>query len=171
MRRAGRQKVNLEKEPREEGGPVEIRGRTIRFFKTLGGAARDKEAQKIFLRTGVNAAATAAEFIPFVGNIPSWLLDFLKMFEGYDSTPDVPKWVAWGTELFEGIELSSGIPVPTHAIETTMQLKVDVPRMIEIVKSARDQADQGLGDYQANEGDIRGAMDVFGMGVPVMAGA
>ena len=92
----------------------------------LGGAA--------LARTVANTAITVADAggtAFMAGEVASLLADAAKISKqvggiGIDLTPDVDWKVAATSELLE--PLSFGF-IPTHIIETVMQLKHDIPRM------------------------------------------
>ena len=77
------------------------------------------DAAKAIMRTAVNIGVSLADTVPVIGDFISWLADSTKVFKATDVlTPDVSRWVAWGSEALE--PLTGGV-LPSHAIETTLQ--------------------------------------------------
>lgn len=86
-----------------------------------------REGQWALVRTIINFIIVAADFVPFLGEIPSWLADAGKFFgKKTDLTPDVSKTFAVATEL---IEPFTGTTFPSHIFETLLQLSFDWPRI------------------------------------------
>lgn len=120
-----------------------------------------KEGSEAAFRAAMNIAISCVDLVPIAGEIASWGADFLKIIETiryhsrqkdamlrgedptkvqrekYNLTPDVSVLTA---VLSEGLEVFTFVmlPVPTHAIETTIQLRYDIPRMYRGVKKARE---------------------------------
>ena len=85
-----------------------------------------QEALYASLRTAVNITITLTDFFPGLGEVISWAADIGKIWKKTDLTPDVSKTIAWGTELLEFVSWGS---IPSHAIETVLQLTHDIPRL------------------------------------------
>jgi hypothetical protein len=158
-----------------------------------------KQALYALLRTFANLGISVADAFPGIGELPSWAADAVKFFKlsraknierkkedkkksseedkeqknfwaKIDLSPDVPIWIASG---FEAIDFALGTGIPSHAIETTMQLKHDWPRMKEGLKKIKEimgaktleelkiMADQELNDYQENKDEIDQALETF----------
>ena len=80
-------------------------------------------------RLALNTVITAADTVPGVGDVVSWAADagkFTGRHSPFNLTPDVPHWVAIASEELESV---TGGLAPTHAIETLLQLRSDIPRM------------------------------------------
>lgn len=130
------------------------------------------------LRTLLNAGITAADFIPVAGEGLSWGADVLKTIRRIgrkigidikflDFTPDVGLFAALGSEAFELV--SFGI-APTHAVESTLQLKKDIPRIKKAWGKAisiwRTSTTLEARDYEANRNEINDAMKQFDVEPP-----
>jgi len=118
-----------------------------------------REGGEATLRTAINAAIAIADTFPGAGAVGSWGADAAKVWTRYehmkkiaeaaargedtskvkksvlDLTPDVSIKVAVGSEA---LELISADVFPTHAIESTMQLKHDWPRIKKAAERARE---------------------------------
>lgn len=126
---------------------------------------KDPEVQKgleALLRTGVNGGISVADLFPVVGEVASWTADACKLvarqfdIKMLDSSPDVSLNVALGSEL---LELCTGGIMPSHVIETTLQLRADWPRMktaYEKIKTIWSKRQQELTDP-----DVQAAIDTF----------
>lgn len=101
---------------------------------------RDREVRAGFtalLRTGVNTGISIADF-PLtgmgVGEFASWGADACKIIgrqfniKLLDTTPDVARWIAVGTEAGE-----VALGAPTHLAESLLQFKADKPRMTRAI--------------------------------------
>lgn len=158
-----------------------------------------REAFYAFLRTLANVGISVVDAFPGIGELPSWAADavkFLKIAKAknndrkkeksedspeqeeelknfwarIDLSPDVPVWIASGSEA---IDLAFASAIPSHAVETVMQLKHDWPRIKEGLKRIKEImgvktleelkiiADRELNDYQENEGEIKQALETF----------
>ena len=131
--------------------------------------ARDpkiQEAAMAGVRTIINTGISVADAFPIVGEIPSWAADAGKITDKWarvlgfstDLTPDVSKAVAIGSEALEAY---SGTAAPSHAIETTMQLQKDWPRITEGFGRLHQIWSEEAGDYQENQTEIDGAIAEF----------
>jgi len=120
---------------------------TIEEIKSDPDLVEGKEAA---LRTVSNTAISIADTVPGFGELASWGADLAKVWARYDYekrredavkngedpdevelskidlTPDVSVKIAVLTEL---LELLTGGLVPSHAIETGLQLKADWPKL------------------------------------------
>lgn len=109
-------------------------------------------------RAVMNIAISCVDILPGAGELASWGADLLKVIEEiryrqrkqevesaggdvslvkrekYNLTPDVHVSIATVTEV---LELISAFTAPTHAIETTIQLWHDIPRMLHAFRKAR----------------------------------
>ena len=118
-----------------------------------------REGAEASLRTAINTAIAVADMFPGVGMAASWGADAAKVWARFkymedrakalaegkdpskvkmspvDLTPDVSVEVALGTELLELVSMDM---MPTHAIESAMQLKHDLPRIKKAAKKLRD---------------------------------
>lgn len=142
---------------------------------------RDRKCQGAVaacFRTIMNTGITAADFVPGIGEVVSGGADFLKVLRRsmkkvgvdpsfLDLTPDVSLRIALGSEV---LEFGTGGLAPTHAIEGTMQLRKDIPRIkegakrfMEIWKGKRIKE---ATDYGANKTEINQALKVFGVKAP-----
>ncbi len=157
-----------------------------------------REAFYAFLRTLANLGISVADAFPGIGELPSWAADgvkFLKIARAknidrkkeknkqsseqeesknfwarIDLSPDVPVWIASGSEA---VDLAFGSVIPSHAVETLMQLKHDWPRIkdgLEKIKEIMGTqtleelkiiADKELNDYQENKDEIDQALGTF----------
>lgn len=110
------------------------------------------------LRAVINTGISLADTIPVFGEIASWGADIAKIVEDFrykrrrkeakkrgedpdlvvrekfNLTPDVPTWVAVGTEV---LEFFTGGFFPSHAIETTWQLAYDAKDIYRALRAAR----------------------------------
>ncbi|PIR86735.1 MAG: hypothetical protein COU11_04475 [Candidatus Harrisonbacteria bacterium CG10_big_fil_rev_8_21_14_0_10_49_15] len=118
------------------------------------------------LRTMINTGISAIDMFPGIGAVPSWIADGLKWVSRFsrktdflDLTPAVSKRVAIGSEALEFITLDA---FPSHAIESTLQLKrEDVPKMIAAIKAMIEILRGEQADYQQNQAQIDGAIATF----------
>jgi hypothetical protein len=85
-----------------------------------------KHAAVALGRTVMNSVITVVDLVPGVGEAVSLTADAGKFTRRFNLTPDVSRIVALGTE---GFEFGTAGISPTHAIETTMQIRKDVPRI------------------------------------------
>jgi hypothetical protein len=101
----------------------------------LGRIVKDKQSRQgleALLRTITNGSITVADMVPGMGDAASWAADACKFIARrtgiklLDTSPDVPEWVAY---VSEGLDVASCGTFPSHAIETTLQIKADLPRM------------------------------------------
>ena len=133
-----------ETEPGREASEQVVEGLlTWDRLKRLQDIVEDPEVRKgmvALLRTGINLGISGADTLPLgVGEMASWTADACKYIAQkfninvLDTSPDVSLSVAVGTEA---LEFASGGLVPSHVVETTMQLKADWPRL----KGAYDKA-------------------------------
>ncbi|HEU4985166.1 MAG TPA: hypothetical protein VFT58_05950, partial [Nitrososphaera sp.] len=100
---------------------VAEQGRFRQVYSTAKEILANKDVRagaKATVRTVINLGITAADFFPGIGEAASWAADAGK-FVGLDLTPNVPKWLAVGSEL---LEFPTAGLAPSHAIETGMQL-------------------------------------------------
>ena len=84
-----------------------------------------KESLKAVGRALLNIGISIVDFFPVIGDFISLTADVAKWTK-FDITPDVSKTIAVGSE---GLELVSGGVLPTHAIETIIQISHDVPKI------------------------------------------
>jgi hypothetical protein len=94
------------------------------------------EAMIALLRTCINFLLSFIDLIPFAGEAISWLADLAKLIRFFskrigwnvpiDLTPDVSLLVAMGTEI---PDVLFGTAIPSHLVETVLQLKADWPRI------------------------------------------
>lgn len=106
---------------------------------------KDPEVYKGFvalLRTGVNLGISAADTLPGgVGEIGSWTADGCKLLAArfsipmLDTSPDVSRLIAIGSEVAEPM---TGGAMPSHLIETSLQLRADWPRIKQALTKTRD---------------------------------
>ena len=94
-----------------------------------------------------------------------------NFWEKLDPTPDVPIWIASGSEFVEFIP--GGFPTPTHLVESIIQFKHDLPNIkkglekikeiwgAETVEELKTLADKELNDYQGNQPEINQAIEAF----------
>lgn len=159
---------DFEKNPRIEDEPtreaVEVITYTERLNRLLE-ITKDPEVRKgleALLRTGVNGGISVADLFPVVGDIASWTADACKLvarqfdIKMLDSSPDVGLDIALGSEL---LELCTGGVIPSHVIETTLQLRADWPRMktaYERVKAIWTKRKRELDDPE-----VQAAIDTF----------
>ena len=119
--------VNINLQPEE--------AELIRFFEEKDASAKvfwevmwmDPDVRESFKAVGlalINMGISIADFFPGVGDAVSLLADAAKWTK-FDTTPDVPKWLALGSE---GIELVFG---GSHLVETTGQILHDIPQIKE----------------------------------------
>ena len=98
------------------------------------------------LRTLINTVITLGDFIPLAGDAVSWSADALKVvrrvgqrfgidIKFLDLPPDVGLFPAIGSEAFEVVSFGF---FPSHIIETTMQLKHDLPKIKRGVTRAKE---------------------------------
>ena len=90
-----------------------------------------KEAINGLKRAALNIGISIVDVVPVIGDAISIGADIAKVTK-FDLTPDASKAIAWSTEL---LELISGGYLPTHSIETAIQLKADVPRIKKGLKA------------------------------------
>lgn len=130
-REAEAAKMEMTKAANEAGEQIAWAERAKRLERVL----RDEECRTglaALLRTITNASITVADVVPVLGEVASWSADACKFIarrtglKALDLSPDVPEWVAY---VSEGLEPMMGGVFPSHAIETGMQLKADLPRM------------------------------------------
>ena len=104
------------------------------------------ERSVVTARTLVNGAISVLDAVPGLGELPSWAADGLKFAHIFskqigvplDLTPDVSKTVAVGTEV---MEFTSAGFMPTHLVETSLQLRAD-RKHLQRLKKARHSAKQ-----------------------------
>lgn len=103
--------------------------------KRLGRILEDKPSRQgleALLRTITNGSITVADMVPGMGETASWAADACKFIARrtgiklLDTSPDVPEWVAY---VSEGLDVATCGVLPSHAIETGLQFKADLPRM------------------------------------------
>jgi hypothetical protein len=131
---------------------------TYMHIKNIAADETVREGLKAVFRTLMNSGIAAADTYPIVGDIISWGADAGKVFNTTDLTPDVPKSVAWGTELAEPF---TGGVLPSHIIETVMQFSHDKPRIIAAWKRCEELLKQEDTDYTTNKTEIDKAADTF----------
>lgn len=116
----------------------------LKIFQEKGGETKlvlqeiwqDEEARVALVAAGrllINLGISLADFIPGFGDVFSWGADLLK-WTRLDLSPDVSKKIAVGSELSEVL----GGAVPSHFIETFIQLGYDIPRMKKGLKRAQE---------------------------------
>lgn len=93
-----------------------------------------KTALLAAMRTLLNVGISVADAFPGVGEVVSTVADVAKLTP-LDLSPDVSKFVAWGSEA---LELFTAGAMPSHAIETTWQFVKDVPRMKAGLERAKE---------------------------------
>ena len=117
------------------------------------------DAAKAIMRTAVNIGVSLADTVPVIGDFISWLADSTKVFKATDVlTPDVSRWVAWGSEALE--PLTGGV-LPSHAIETTLQFRHDKNRIKQGWKRVKEILSNERQDYEQNRPQIDAAIDTF----------
>lgn len=150
-----------------------------------------KEAFFAFVRLLINVGISAVDLVPGIGELPSWVADGIKTLKEaskigkkgakkkdpestfwakIDPTPDVPLWIALGSE---SLEIPSGSAFPSHAVETVIQAGHDIPKIAKglkrikeiygdkVVKKIGENADRELRDYKDNKGEIDTALGAF----------
>lgn len=153
-------------EPPSEVSPEDLEmvnemGQELSTYMHIKNIAEDetvREGLKAVFRTLMNSGITAADTYPVVGDIVSWGADAGKLLNATDLTPDVPKSVAWGSELAEPF---TGGVLPSHLIETVMQFAHDKPRIIAAWKRCQELLRQAQTDYTTNQKEIDEATRVF----------
>ncbi len=103
-------------------------------FNRLMEIRTDPEVQRgleALLRTGINAGISVADLFPVVGEAASWTADACKLIARrfnlpLDTSPDVSVKIALWSEV---LDLCTAGLVPSHIIETTLQLRADWPRL------------------------------------------
>lgn len=101
----------------------------------FGKMIQDKEVKAALValtRSLLNIGISIVDVVPGVGDVVSVGADVAKLTE-FDLTPDVGKGIAWGSEI---LEFFTGGAMPSHAIETTIQMFKDVPRIVKGLKKA-----------------------------------
>jgi hypothetical protein len=101
----------------------------------FGKMIQDKEvrvALSALARSLLNIGISIVDVVPGIGDVISVGADVAKLTE-FDLTPDVGKGIAWGSEI---LEFFTGGAMPSHAIETTIQMVKDVPRIVKGLKKA-----------------------------------
>lgn len=125
-----------------------------------------RQAATAALRTLANIGISFADAVPVAGEVPSWLADLGKFTDRWarviglstDLTPDVSKQVAVGSEMLEAY---SGTAFPSHAIETTLQIKADWPRLVEGLNRFKELWSEERADYHAHQPEIEDAIAEF----------
>ncbi|HYC83306.1 MAG TPA: hypothetical protein VEB60_02060 [Candidatus Paceibacterota bacterium] len=136
--------------------------------------AADKDIQEglgALARTAANAGISLADLMPAgIGEIGSWGADALKwtnwilrglglIEKNIDLTPSVSKMTATGSEAFEFISLGL---MPSHAIETLLQLKrEDLPKIRKMIVRIKKILAEEQADYLNNKREIDDAMEAF----------
>jgi hypothetical protein len=92
-----------------------------------------RESLKATARALLNVGISIADFVPVIGDAISLLADAAKWTQ-FDLTPNVSKEIAVGSE---GLELLSGGFLPTHAIETILQIRHDAPQIKKGLKRTK----------------------------------
>ena len=187
---------NKEKIPQQERAQYLSSGEKLKA--TLNDPVA-KEAFFALLRTLINVGISVVDLVPGIGELPSWVADAIKvtkeakktnlnqkisgdhseskndLWQKIDPTPDVPVWIALGSEA---AELISGSAFPSHAVESSVQLVgYDLARMTaglerlkeiwgekqgqEVIQDIGQQAQSELTDYQENQVKINEAMRAF----------
>ena len=143
----GMDRKSLDLEPRLEAEYNQEVAETISVterFNRLVEITRDpqvKQGMEAFLRTGVNAGISVADLFPVVGEAASWTADACKLIAHrfnlnmLDTSPDVSVKIALGTEA---LEICTGGVMPSHVIETTLQLRADWPRIKGAYQKVKD---------------------------------
>ena len=160
--------------PEQRKPKTENPGKIVTFFKKMDLLSKDptiKQAAIAAGRTLLNLGISAADFIPGgVGEIADGLATVAKTIQrapgekpdpskfSVDLTPDVPTMAPWLSQL---PEFFTGGAFPSYAIPTAMQLRHDIPLMVEGVRQARTMLKQESDDYQANEASIDKAINTF----------
>lgn len=185
-----------EKNPKQDRAQYLTSGEKLRA--TLNDPAT-KEAFFATLRTLVNIGISIIDLVPGIGELPSWVADAIKVtkeakkknfanrikgnneknpddfWQKIDPTPDVPVWIALGSEVGEAV---SGTAFPSHAVESTVQFAgYDLGRITaglkrlkeiwgeqegnEVIKEIGQKANNELTDYQNNQIQINSAMQAF----------
>lgn len=134
----------------------------------LGRALQDpevREAAVAFGRALLNTGITLADALPNrKGEKVSWAADLAKILsrvarvKKLDVTPDVSARVAVGSEVLEAI---TGGPMPTHAIETALQVRADMPRFRRGVERLREILGEGLSPE--SQGELDRAFEALGI--------
>lgn len=187
---------NKEKIPQNEQAQYLSSGEKLRA--TLNDPIA-KEAFFALIRTLINVGISVVDLVPGIGELPSWVADAIKVtkeakkkgvqqrskneksestndfWQKIDPTPDVPVWIALGSEATEAV---SGSVFPSHAIESSVQLiGYDLARITaglerlkeiwgenkgkETIKNIGQQAENELTDYRQNQVQINQAMQAF----------
>ena len=131
-------------EPREELEAEQIaqgiaETHRVELFKLILSDPELQEGVKAVARTLANAGISAVEWgVPLLGEAGSMGADaakalafMVRRLKMLDLTPDVSKKVAIGSELLEPVTLSL---FPSHSLETSLQFKADVPRIVSAMK-------------------------------------
>lgn len=187
---------NKEKIPQNEKAQYLSSGEKLRA--TLNDPIA-KEAFFALIRTLINVGISVVDLVPGIGELPSWVADAIKvskeakkkgiqqrsknekseptnnLWQKIDPTPDVPVWIALGSEATEAL---SGSVFPSHAIESSVQLiGYDLARITaglerlkeiwgenkgeETIKNIGQQAENELADYRQNQVQINQAIQAF----------
>lgn len=189
-------------EQNEEKIPQNERAQYLNSGEKLRATLNDpitKEAFFALLRTLINVGISVVDLVPGIGELPSWVADAIKVtkeakkksvlrrskddesksendfWQKIDPTPDVPVWIALGSEATEAV---SGSVFPSHAIESSVQLiGYDLARITaglerlkeiwgedkgkETIKNIGQQAEYEIRDYRQNQMQINQAMQAF----------
>lgn len=174
MAESPREHEPLQSDPVVEGNETAAK-REVLFAAVLNEVTRWQEiikdpkvrqAATAAMRTLANIGISFADAVPFAGEVPSWLADLGKFTDRWaqviglstDLTPDVSKEVAVGSEILEAY---SGTAFPSHAFETTLQIKADWPRIVEGFKRLKELWSKEQADYRAHQPEIDGAIAEF----------
>ena len=123
-------------------------------------------------RTVTNTGISIADAFPGIGDVVSFGADGAKVFTRVclkvgidpklDLTPDVSISIALGAELAEPV---TGGLAPTHAVETAIQAKHDLPRLLKALQVARSIIASEYDDWEENQATLESAIEYFLPGV------
>lgn len=133
-----------------------------------------REGWEALLRTLANLGITIADFAPGgLGEVGSLTADTMKGvarvtgLKKLDLTKDVSVAIAVGSEL---AEIPTAGAAPSHAVESLMQFRYDLPRMREGGKAAIELWRRETADFIDHKEELTGAMTAFGVTPPEVEG-
>lgn len=141
-------------------------GNVLNHWERIKETWRDenvRDSLKAAGRTVANVGVSIVDMVPGAGDAVSWAADVGKLRQETDLTPDVSKKVAWSSEALEAV---TGGAAPSHAIETAVQLKYDVPRMKRGYERLREIWTTENRDYAAHQPEIDQALETFAVEPP-----